>query len=299
MRAALAAAAAATVAIALFLRARRLRTKKIAYINTEDAPKWHDQLEVFAAALRLPPEVFEKFDAFADQFPSAAALQRGEYSGVLITGSHFSAVDPTLPWLNGLFASIRAAAAAVPVPDGVDAFGVSRAFKMTDPISDAQVQLAVEALAESGAQAEAGVRAALEAAIAPVGGTLDDSALAVTPAAVNRSAVKTGHSSCRTSLGSLREASKAWSCVASLRGAFKSVCRSGLDCRTCASGNPLPCVLTASGFKTRCKQVNVATIGRGGMESYPSSSSSGGSNAGGFTLSNSEADNARRVGSSV
>ena len=61
---------------AILLRARRLRAKKIAYINTEDAPKWHDQLEVFAAALRLPPEVFEKFDAFADQFPSAAALQR-------------------------------------------------------------------------------------------------------------------------------------------------------------------------------------------------------------------------------
>ena len=110
MKAALAAAAAATVAIAILLRARRLRAKKIAYINTEDAPKWHDQLEVFASALRLPPEVFEKFDAFADQFPSAAALQRGEYSGVLITGSHFSAVDPTLPWLDGLFASIRAAA---------------------------------------------------------------------------------------------------------------------------------------------------------------------------------------------
>ena len=115
MKAALAAVAAATVAIAAILlraRRRRLRAKKIAYINTEDAPKWHDQLEVFAAALQLLPEAFEKFDAFADQFPSAAALQRGEYSGVLITGSHFSAVDPTLPWLTGLFASIRAAAAA-------------------------------------------------------------------------------------------------------------------------------------------------------------------------------------------
>ena len=76
MKAALAAAAAVAIA-ALFLRARRLRAKKIAYINTEDAPKWHDQLEVFAAALQLAPEVFEKFDAFADQFPSAAALQRG------------------------------------------------------------------------------------------------------------------------------------------------------------------------------------------------------------------------------
>ena len=115
MKAALAAVAAATVAIAAILlraRRRRLRAKKIAYINTEDAPKWHDQLEVFAAALQLPPEAFENFDAFANEFPSAAALQRGEYSGVLITGSHFSAVDPTLPWLTGLFASIRAAAAA-------------------------------------------------------------------------------------------------------------------------------------------------------------------------------------------
>ena len=56
VKAALAAAAAAAVAIAIFLRARRrrLRAKKIAYINTEDAAKWHDQLEVFAAALRLP-----------------------------------------------------------------------------------------------------------------------------------------------------------------------------------------------------------------------------------------------------
>ena len=109
MKAALATVAAATVAIVILLRARRrLRAKKIAYINTEDAPKWHDQLEVFSAALQLAPEVFEKFDAFADQFPSAAALQRGEYSGVLITGSHFSAVDPNLPWLTGLFASIRA-----------------------------------------------------------------------------------------------------------------------------------------------------------------------------------------------
>ena len=54
MKAALAAAAAATVAIAVLLaRRRHLRAKKIAYINTEDAPKWHDQLEVFAAALQL------------------------------------------------------------------------------------------------------------------------------------------------------------------------------------------------------------------------------------------------------
>ena len=59
MKAALAAAAAVAIA-ALFLRARRrLRTKKIAYINTEDAPKWQPA-RGFAAALQLAPEVFEK-----------------------------------------------------------------------------------------------------------------------------------------------------------------------------------------------------------------------------------------------
>ena len=108
--------AAATVAIAILAIALRAAAvsarRKLRTSTPRTRPSGTTSSRSSPPALRLAPEVFEKFDAFADQFPSAAALQRGEYSGVLITGSHFSAVDPTLPWLDGLFASIRAAAAA-------------------------------------------------------------------------------------------------------------------------------------------------------------------------------------------
>lgn len=103
--------AAAAAALLLLLRARlRRKPRLIAFLNTEDAPKWADQLDVFAAALALPHECFERFDCFAGEFPTPRAL-RSRYAGVLITGSHFSAVDPSLPWLPALFETIREAAA--------------------------------------------------------------------------------------------------------------------------------------------------------------------------------------------
>jgi len=104
------ASAAAIAGVALIvMRFRRVRQqqKRIAFLNTEDAPKWVDQLEIFARALELPVSRFEKFDCFRGQYPSAHALRRGVYVGVLITGSHFSCVDPALPWLQGLFECIR------------------------------------------------------------------------------------------------------------------------------------------------------------------------------------------------
>ena len=105
-------AVAVAVAVVLLRHRRRFpRAKKIAYVNTEDASKWEDQLDVFAAALQLPTSAFERFDAFAGELPSAEALQRGDYCGMLLTGSHFSANDPRLPWLQGLFECIRTAAA--------------------------------------------------------------------------------------------------------------------------------------------------------------------------------------------
>ena len=106
----------ATAAACLLLVARRKKVlwfaqrRRIAYLNTEDAAKWTDQLQVFATALDIPARCFVKFDCFRNEFPSVAALQRGDFSGVLITGSHFSAKDPSLTWLPSLFECIRTAA---------------------------------------------------------------------------------------------------------------------------------------------------------------------------------------------
>lgn len=112
-------AAALTLAILLNKRGRRFnrrallfgllapRRPRIAYINTEDADKWKDQLDVFARALGLPEAAFERFDAYNGEYPSALQLRLGRYDGVLITGSHYSAVDPSLAWLDGLFECIR------------------------------------------------------------------------------------------------------------------------------------------------------------------------------------------------
>jgi len=108
---AVAAAAAASAVILLLGRRRRLQPR-IAYINTEDADKWNDQLRIFAGALRLPPAAFQRFDAYKGEFPTRAELESGKYNGVLITGSHYSAVDPQQQhWLEGLFECIRACAA--------------------------------------------------------------------------------------------------------------------------------------------------------------------------------------------
>jgi GMP synthase-like glutamine amidotransferase len=94
---------------ALATVATRRRAPRIAYLNTEDAPKWADQRSIFAEALRMPLECLEPFDCFAGEFPSRDALHA--FDALLITGSHFSALDPTLPWLPHLFDTIRAAAA--------------------------------------------------------------------------------------------------------------------------------------------------------------------------------------------
>ena len=91
----------------LLLNMEDRRPARIAYLNTEDAEKWTDQREIFAQALGLPSDALEPFDTFKGEYPTREALQQGRYSGVLITGSHYSAIDPTLSWLPGLFDCIR------------------------------------------------------------------------------------------------------------------------------------------------------------------------------------------------
>ena len=85
----------------------RLAAARIAFLNTEDAAKWNDQLDVFSRALGIPASQFERYDCYKGEFPSNEALRRGDYLGVLITGSHFSALDKSLLWLPGLFACLR------------------------------------------------------------------------------------------------------------------------------------------------------------------------------------------------
>ena len=117
--------AAAALSALLLLRRRGLHRRllqgvllprgfRIAYLNAEDAPKWADQLDLFAAALDLPTACFRRFDVYNGEYPTAAQFESGEFSAVLVTGSHHSAVDRSLPWLEGLFECLRAAAA---VPD--------------------------------------------------------------------------------------------------------------------------------------------------------------------------------------
>mmetsp|Transcript_38032 Transcript_38032/g.122706 ORF Transcript_38032/g.122706 Transcript_38032/m.122706 type:complete len:84 (-) Transcript_38032:17-268(-) len=72
------AAAAAAAAVILLLGRRRRLQPRIAYINTEDADKWNDQLRIFAGALRLPPAAFQRFDAYKGEFPTRAELESGK-----------------------------------------------------------------------------------------------------------------------------------------------------------------------------------------------------------------------------
>lgn len=104
-------ATAVALAIIVYRRYRRRLTPKFAYLNVENAPKWKDQLEIFARALDIPVENFERFDCFEGELPTKEALSRGDFTGVLITGSHFSCKDPALPWLHSLFACITTCAA--------------------------------------------------------------------------------------------------------------------------------------------------------------------------------------------
>ena len=105
----------AILVISLLLRRQRVLClpsfgqplPKLAYLNTEDASKWDDQLDIFSRALDLPKSCFERFDCYRGEFPPAEALRRGVYTGVLITGSHYSSVDPNLAWLEGLFQCVR------------------------------------------------------------------------------------------------------------------------------------------------------------------------------------------------
>lgn len=110
--------AAALVAVLIALRRSKGRLRLpwargplIAYLNTEPAEKWRDQLDVFARALSLPKRCFVQYDCFNGEFPTQADIDRGRFIGVLVTGSAHSAVDTSLPWLAGLFACLRACAA--------------------------------------------------------------------------------------------------------------------------------------------------------------------------------------------
>ena len=102
-----AAATAVLVAALLIGRRRRLIHRRIAYLNTEDAEKWEDQCSIFSKSMGIPLDAFVKFDCFKGEFPRPENLRGGHFSGVLITGSHFSAKDLTLPWLPALFDCIR------------------------------------------------------------------------------------------------------------------------------------------------------------------------------------------------
>lgn len=147
----LASLAIVAAAASLFaLRCRRVRSvvgqlcqsrPVIAYLNTEPAEKWKDQLQVFARALSLPLSCFEVFDCFNGEFPTTQAytlshgtrttgsaciptalhslcagalhafrIEQGRYVGAIITGSAHSARSPDLPWLEGLFECLRTCA---------------------------------------------------------------------------------------------------------------------------------------------------------------------------------------------
>lgn len=83
---------------------------RIAYLNTEDAQKWEDQRGIFAASLSLPLSSLQQFDCHKGEFPTKRDLEQF-FDGVIITGSHYSAVDPKLTWLPELFSCIRDCAA--------------------------------------------------------------------------------------------------------------------------------------------------------------------------------------------
>ena len=75
---------------------------RFAVIDCEDAPKWSGHERLWIDNLERPgDEPWRVYRAFAGELPDQP------FDGVVITGSHYSVLDDSLPWLPGLFEYIQ------------------------------------------------------------------------------------------------------------------------------------------------------------------------------------------------
>ncbi|KAG8468223.1 hypothetical protein KFE25_013306 [Diacronema lutheri] len=105
----LAAALGAAVALRLSIRRRASlrRRMRVAFIHAEDAPKWSEQLGLYMAAFDRSGEFqWREYRAWLGELPRLE-----EADAAFISGSHHNVTDAaTVPWMQDLFAFVRAAA---------------------------------------------------------------------------------------------------------------------------------------------------------------------------------------------
>ena len=105
--------AASAVALTLTMAAWRRRRiaerfappKRFAFVNTEPAVKWADHPEIFFKALGMPRHMWDEYHCYNGEFPSSSEL-RSRYSGLIVTGSHFSVYEPH-EWIPRLLQVLR------------------------------------------------------------------------------------------------------------------------------------------------------------------------------------------------
>lgn len=86
------------------LSAGRERGARFAVLWCEDAPKWEDRRALWGELLGAPGERWVVLDVVRGELPAAL----DDFDGFLVTGSHYSVLDPVLPTLPSLVEFLRA-----------------------------------------------------------------------------------------------------------------------------------------------------------------------------------------------
>lgn len=77
--------------------------RRFAILRCEDAPKWDANRFRWRDLLSAPGEQWDLFDVCGGELPDAVA----DYTGYVVTGSHYSCNDESQTWLGPLFQFLR------------------------------------------------------------------------------------------------------------------------------------------------------------------------------------------------
>lgn len=83
-----------------------MSTRRFAVLDCEDAPHWAGHDQNWVGLLRREGEEWHTVRVWAGELPA----EPDAYDGYVLTGSHHSVNDPTLPWVPPLFDFVAAAA---------------------------------------------------------------------------------------------------------------------------------------------------------------------------------------------
>jgi GMP synthase (glutamine-hydrolysing) len=92
------------------------RTRRLAVLDCEDREKWLGHERLWIDPLRRDGDEWTSYRVWAGELPEPGAVD-----GVVVSGSHHSVLDDSLPWLEPLFVFLRAAVLAEDGPNVVGA----------------------------------------------------------------------------------------------------------------------------------------------------------------------------------